>query len=34
MRVTDALDLFSTVSAQQGRGDNQEAVSTGLRLRF
>lgn len=33
-RVSDALDLFSSVSAQSGRDDHQETVSTGVRLRF
>ncbi|WP_294327888.1 autotransporter outer membrane beta-barrel domain-containing protein [uncultured Sphingomonas sp.] len=33
-RVTDGLDLFSTVSAQTGRDDHREAISTGVRLRF
>lgn len=33
-RVTDGLDLFSTVSAQTGKDDHREAISTGVRLRF
>lgn len=33
-RVTDGVDLFSTVSAQTGREDHREAISTGVRLRF
>lgn len=33
-RVTDGLDLFSTVSAQTGRDDHREAISTGVRLSF
>lgn len=33
-RLTGGLDLFSTASAQTGRDDHQETISTGLRLRF
>ncbi|HEX8421603.1 MAG TPA: autotransporter outer membrane beta-barrel domain-containing protein [Sphingomonas sp.] len=33
-RLTTGLDLFSTVSAQTGRDDHRESVSTGVRLRF
>lgn len=33
-RLTDGLDLISTASAQTGRSDHQETISTGLRLRF
>ncbi|MCD2316611.1 autotransporter outer membrane beta-barrel domain-containing protein [Sphingomonas sp. IC-11] len=33
-RMTGGLDLFSTASAQTGRDDHQETISTGLRLRF
>lgn len=33
-RLTSGLDLFSTASAQTGRDDHQEAITTGVRLRF
>lgn len=33
-RFSNGLDLFSTASAQTGRDDHQETISTGVRLRF
>ena len=33
-RFASGLDLFSTASAQTGRDDHQETITTGLRLRF
>ncbi|MDR6136423.1 hypothetical protein QE361_003430 [Sphingomonas sp. SORGH_AS802] len=33
-RFAGGLDLFSTASAQTGRDDHQETITTGLRLRF
>ncbi len=33
-RLTTGLDLFSTASAQTGRDDHRESISTGVRLRF
>ncbi|MBW4330242.1 autotransporter outer membrane beta-barrel domain-containing protein [Stakelama sp. CBK3Z-3] len=33
-RLTSGVDLFSTASAQIGRDDQQETISTGFRVRF
>jgi len=33
-RLSNGVDLFSTVASQTGRGDHQESISTGIRLRF
>jgi len=33
-RLSSGLDLFTTASAQTGRDDHQETISTGVRLRF
>jgi len=33
-RLGSGLDLFSTASAQTGRDDHQETITTGVRLRF
>ncbi len=33
-RLANGLDLFTTASAQTGRDDHQETITTGVRLRF
>jgi hypothetical protein len=33
-RLSSGLDLFTTASAQTGRDDHQETITTGVRLRF
>lgn len=33
-RLASGLDLFTTASAQTGRDDHQETITTGVRLRF
>ncbi|WP_132910877.1 autotransporter outer membrane beta-barrel domain-containing protein [Sphingomonas sp. BK235] len=33
-RLAGGVDLFSAASAQTGRGDHQETITTGVRLRF
>ncbi len=33
-RLPSGLDIFASASAQTGRDDHQETISTGVRLRF